>query len=128
MRCHGVLAPNAPLRAQLTALARQPPAPRPDAACAPRAPARYLRALLLARIYELSPLRCALCRGEMRIIAFLTHEPAIHSTLTHLGEPTAPPKVAPARGPPLWEQAAQFHWDHTPAPAPEYVFDQRVSG
>jgi hypothetical protein len=27
----------------------------------------------------------------------------------------------------MWEQAAQFHWDDTPAPAPEYVFDQRVS-
>jgi hypothetical protein len=34
-RYHGVLAPNEPLRAQVTALARQPPAPLPDAAIAP---------------------------------------------------------------------------------------------
>jgi hypothetical protein len=44
-RYHGVLAPNAPLRAQVTALARQPPAPLPEAAHA-RSPARYLWALL----------------------------------------------------------------------------------
>ena len=63
----------------------------------------------------------------MRIIAFVTDRQAIHSILTYLGEPTAPPEVAPARGPPLWEQAAQFHWDDTPTTAPEYAFDQRVS-
>jgi hypothetical protein len=63
----------------------------------------------------------------MRLIAFVTDAPLIHSILTYLGEPTTPPEVAPARGPPLWEQAAQFHRDDTPAPAPEYVFDQRLS-
>ena len=63
----------------------------------------------------------------MRIIAFVTDRPAIHCILSSLGEPTAPPEVAPARGPPLWEQAAQFHRDDIPAPVPEYVFDQRVS-
>jgi hypothetical protein len=51
----------------------------------------------------------------MRIIAFVTGRPAIHSILSYLGEPTAPPEVAPARGPPLWEQATQLHWDDTPA-------------
>ena len=64
-RYHGVLAPNAPLRAQVTALAPQRPAPLPNAAPAPhaptRSPARYLWALLLARIYEVLPLRCARC-------------------------------------------------------------------
>jgi hypothetical protein len=63
----------------------------------------------------------------MRNIAFVTAAPTIHSILTYLGEATAAPEVATARGPPLWEQAAQLHWDDTPAPAPEYVFDQRVS-
>jgi hypothetical protein len=28
---------------------------------------------------------------------------------------------------PLGEQRAQSHWDDTPAPAPESVFDQRLS-
>ena len=100
-----------------------------------RSPACYLRAALLARMSEVLPLRCLLCGSEMRVIAFVTDEPAIHSILGYLGEPTAPPEacpglrsgVAPARGPPLWEQAAQFHWDDAPPPAPELVFDQRVS-
>jgi hypothetical protein len=129
-RYHGVLAPNAPLRAQVSAWARTPhpqlPAFPPVQQPA-RGPAHYLWAVLLARIYELLPLRCALCGGEMRIIAFVIEEPAIHSILTYLRQPTAPPELAPARGPPLWEQAAQFYWHDIPAPAPEYGFDQRVS-
>jgi hypothetical protein len=54
----------------------------------------------------------------MRIIAFVTDYPAIHCILTYVGEPTAPPEVAAARGAPLWQQAAQLHWDDSPAPAP----------
>ena len=132
-RYHGVLAPNAPLRAQVTALARQPPATLPDPAHAPHAPARspahYLWAALLARIYETFPLLCPDCAGPVRIIAFLTQPASVNALLSHLGEPTAPPKVAPARGPPLWEQALEPlpRWDDSPAPAPEYVFDQQLS-
>ena len=132
-RYHGVLAPNAPLRAQVTALARQPPATLPDPAHAPHAPARspagYWWAMLLARIYELFPLRCARCGGEMRIIAFVTDAPALNTILQHLGEPTRPPAVAPARGPPLWDSVAEPvpRWDDSPAHVPEFVFDQRLS-
>ena len=101
-RYHGVLAPNAPVRAQVRALARQAPAPRPAAAPVPRAPERsspahILWAVLLARSYVLLPLRCALCGSEMGITAFVTDEPAIHCILTYLGEPAAAPEVAPAR-------------------------------
>ena len=99
------------------------PAPRPE-----RSPARLLWALLLARIYEILPLRCMLCGGEMRIIAFVTGAPALQSILTHLGEPTSPPAVARARGPPLWDPAPEpVAHDEAPAPVPEYVFDQRLS-
>ena len=125
-----MLAPNAPLRAQVTAWARPPNPQLPAVAPAQphqRAPAHYLWAMLLARIYEVLPLRCALCGGEMRIIAFVTERPAIHTILSYLGEPTTPPELAPARGSPQWQQATALHRDDTPAPAPEYVFDQRVS-
>ena len=77
-RYHGVLAPHSPLRAQVTAWARPPSPPLPAAHPAQhpeRSPARYLWALLLARIYEILPLRCTLCGAEMRIIAFVTHAP-----------------------------------------------------
>ena len=85
--------------------------------------------MLLARIDEIFPLRCALCGGQMRIIAFITQAPALPSILTHLGEPTTPPALARARGPPLWDQAAEplAHWADSPAPLPEFAFDQRLS-
>jgi hypothetical protein len=101
---------------------------RPSRAPPERSPTRYVWALLLARIYEILPLRCSLCGGEMRIIAFVTDAPARLSILTYLGEPATAPEVAPARGPPLWEQALEPlpHWQDTPAPVPEFVFDQRL--
>jgi len=68
-----VLAPNAPLRAAVTALAREPAAAQP-ADAAPvggeehyRSPARYLWAMLIARIYEVFPLVCRHCGAEMRM-------------------------------------------------------------
>ena len=38
--------------------------------------AHYLWAVLIARIYEVFPLLCPLCGGQMRIIAFITHSAA----------------------------------------------------
>ena len=58
---------------------------------------RYAWALLLARIYEVFPLRCPSCGAAMRIIAFIIAAP--RAILSHLGEPTAPPCLAPARVP-----------------------------
>jgi len=62
---------------------------------------RYVWPLLLARIYEVLPLLCPKCGGEMRIIAFITEGTVIREILRHLGEPTSPPRLMPARGPPL---------------------------
>ena len=98
-RYYGVLAPNAPLRSAVTALAgagaETPRAETPAAAAAVPAPtppsaspevaeesihcraARYAWALLLARIYEVFPLLCPKCGAEMRIIAFITEAPAV---------------------------------------------------
>ena len=39
----------------------------------------------------------------MPIIAFITDAPTVRDILVHLGEPTASPRIAPARGPPLWD-------------------------
>jgi len=77
-RYYGVLAANAPLRAALTALAPEAGVAQPmessgeESTETPlRAPARYLRAMLLARIYEAFPLRCPTCGTEMHILAFI---------------------------------------------------------
>jgi hypothetical protein len=65
----------------------------------------------------------------MRIIAFITDPSTLHDILLHLGEPTAPPRVAPARGPPLGDMpdAGAGTFDRHTQPAPEYEFDQRIA-
>jgi hypothetical protein len=85
----GVLAPNAPLRTALTALApaatTAPRAlnPQPTAEPARRGAARYAWALLLASIYEVFPLVCPHCGGAVRIIAFITDGPTVRDILVH---------------------------------------------
>ena len=66
---------STPLRAAVTALARAPAATPEQPAVAAlaggeehrRSPARYLWAMLIARIYEAFPLACPQCGTEMRI-------------------------------------------------------------
>ena len=118
----GVLAPNARLRQAVTATAGPAAAtlqllseaqqemglgeatPDPTSAANPlrRAAARCW-ALLLARIYECLPLRCPRCSQPMRLIAFIIEPPVIERILTHIGQPTTPPPVLPARSPPQGE-------------------------
>ena len=68
----------------------------------------------------------------MRIIAFINDAGTVKKILDHIGESTQPPRIAPARGPPLWEAAAEPaqndpQWDWSARPAPEIEFDQRVA-
>ena len=118
-----MLAPNAP--APTSAASRE--APRH------RAVARYLWAMLLARIYEALPLSCPICHSQMRIIAFINDAGTVKKILDHIGESTQPPRIAPARGPPLWEAAAAEQvendpqWNSSAQPAPEVEFDQRIA-
>ena len=134
-RYYGVLAPNAPWRAAGTALA---PVPAPAVGTpddAPhRAAARYMWAMLLARIYESFPLTCPFCHAEMRIIAFITAPAAVRQMLEHRGEPTRSPRFAPARGPPLWAAVTAAlpgdhdpRWDPSAQSLPEIEFDQRLT-
>ena len=123
-RYHGVFAPNAPLRPLVTerahqdnALAAQQPAPPLPVSTSPTAPAPQAEgakrhtpdttpfrpsrwAALLARIYEVFPLICPTCQAPLTFIAFLTDPESITQILAHIGEPTSPPLLHPARGPP----------------------------
>jgi hypothetical protein len=143
-RYYGVLAPNAPLRAAVTALApeaiaAQPLAPAETSGEEPtetphRSPARYLWAMLLARIYEAFPLTCPKCGAEMRIIAFITEAAPVQRILNHIGEPATPPRIASARGPPQWDDSGavfldeeRFAGDPLAQPEPDFEFDQRIS-
>ena len=53
----------------------------------------------------------------------------IQEIFGHLGEPTSPPRLRPARRPPLWEMqdSGSGVIDPQAQPAPEYEFDQRVA-
>ncbi len=117
----GVLAPNARLRqaviesagpsgATLQILQQaqqkmnlQAGAPEVDGQTHIRKTAARCWALLLARIYECLPLLCPRCSQPMRVIAFIVERPVIEHILTHVGEPTEPPAVLPARAPPQLE-------------------------
>ena len=67
----------------------------------------------------------------MRIIAFVTDTASVTRMLRPLGEPTQPPPVSPARGPPEWvapfDQSPAFDPEAT-EPAPAFEFDQTLSG
>ena len=98
-----------------------------------RQAARYVWALLLARIYEVFPLICPKCGGTMKIIAFVARGhpvdegEAVREILAHLGEPVDPPRIAPARGPQLWETAGTSDNELLIHPLPKYEFDQRIA-
>ena len=165
-RYYGVLAPNSPLRPAVTALAQdavvQPaqvqaePAstaagegarvvshplltqPEPAQPVSAKRPAHYLWAVLIARIYEVFPLLCPICGGPMRIIAFITYSADIRQILDHIGVDAEPPRITPARGPPLWDgcdtqmgegvdDEIEPDWDEAAQPAPDFEADQRVS-
>ena len=174
-RYFGVLAPNALLRDQVTALAQsaqstssssqeiqenaspstpskssepdtQPPSssvspkesidiqnssPSPSSTGSNRASKskRISWAILLARIYEIFPLLCPLCGGTIQIISFVIETPSVRRILEHIGEPMEPPRVSPARGPPIWDE--EINQDSLGDPlaqlAPDYEFDQTIS-
>jgi len=98
------LVANLPLPAPmpLTASPSKPlnPEPQPPPTGASR-PSPW--AALLARIYEAFPLICPACGTALTFIAFLTEPEPITQILAHIGEPTSPPLIHPARGPPQTE-------------------------
>jgi hypothetical protein len=137
-RYHGVLAPNASLRAAVTALAPRASDDLPGADEKKmqehtvedgwRSPARYLWAMLLARLYESTPLVCPNCQADMRIVAFVTDGDSLRHILESIGESADPPPISPARGPPLWEADVEVQplplYDPIAQPGPEFHFDQ----
>ncbi len=150
-RYHGLLAPHARLRSVVVALGRpmleEPELARlaagtggtttkPASTCEPEASgtnrsARISWARLLARIYEVLPLLCPACRGEMRVISFITDTPTVETILHHLALPYRPPPLTPARAPPQ----AELDFDQTsafdpsdPEPLSDPDFDQSPPG
>ena len=91
----------------------------------------YLWAMLMARIYEVFPLVCPQCGGELKIVAFLTEADPIQRLLTYIDEPATPPRIAPARTPPDWLEAdfdqPVLNESEQGEPVPEFEFDQTAN-
>jgi len=106
IRFHGVLAPNAKLRAlvvpQVVPQEPEPPvqaAPPAEceATCAHHRPVRLRWAKLLKRVFEIDVAHCPNCGGELKIIAAIMEQPVIDKILTHLGLQARARPRAPAR-------------------------------
>ncbi len=89
-----------------------------------------------ARVYEVFPLVCPICGGQMRFIAFITHGADIRQIVDHIGVESEPPRITPARVPPLWDDCnaqtddgfqIEPDWDLAAQPAPDFEVDQRMS-
>jgi hypothetical protein len=85
--------------------------------------------MLLARLFESMPPTWPNCGADMRIVAFITDAAPVERILTHIGEPPRPPPIAPARGPPAWDDGPEPvpDWDLFGQPEPDVEFDRRVS-
>ncbi len=99
IRFHGVLAPNAELRALVVPQEPESPAQATqpaqcEANCTHHRPVRLSWARLLKRVFDLDLEHCPDCGGELKIIAAILEPPVIEKILTHLGLQAR----APARG------------------------------
>jgi len=79
-------------------------APSPNARQAKRR-TRSTWAELMLRAFSIDVLTCPHCGGLRELIAFLTDGLVVRKILEHLGLPTEPPRLAPARAPPEFEFA-----------------------
>ena len=74
-----------------------------DASSAERRRLRRQWAQMLRRIFEVDPLTCTNCGGQMKVITFITDPPVVRKILSHLGSRTG---SAAGRGPPDAAEAA----------------------
>jgi hypothetical protein len=85
--------------------------------------------MLIARIYEVFPLVCPQCGGELKIVTFITGADPFQRVLIHIGEPVTPPQFALARGLPEWSEADfdQTYPHDSEQAKPVLEFDQAVN-
>ena len=104
IRFHGVVAPNARLRAQVVPQgpageepAHEEPVLEGTAAGGGARPARIGWARLLARVFDIDVRHCPICgSGQFKIIAAILDRAVIEKILRHLGLDPRPPPRAPA--------------------------------
>jgi hypothetical protein len=104
---HGVLAPNANWRREVVDFGRAKVESEPSASSPRKVAASYNRtwAELMRRGLDLDVLQCPDCGGRLRFVAAIMLSTAIQRILRHLGLPSAPVELAPARAPPELDDA-----------------------
>ncbi len=103
IRFHGVLTPNAKMRAQVVPQEPEPPAQATqpiecNANCAHHRPVQLSWAELLKRVFEIDMEHCPNCGGELKIIAAILEQPLIEKIVMHLELQARAPQRAPAPG------------------------------
>jgi hypothetical protein len=101
---HGVLAPNAGLRAAIVPGAPEKPGDDADHH-AHESPTRMGWARLLKRVFDIDLEHCPQCGGDLKIIAAIEKPVVIVKILTHLGLPARAPPRSPARSLSLFQAA-----------------------
>jgi hypothetical protein len=104
---HGILAPNAKWRRKVVRFGRAQVESEPSASSPGKATASYNRtwAELMRRGLDIDALECPGCGGRMRFVAAIMLSSAIRRILRHLGLPSDPVKLEPARAPPELDDA-----------------------
>ncbi|MBN4050210.1 hypothetical protein JYT28_00480 [Desulfobulbus sp. AH-315-M07] len=74
--------------------------PTPSATGQPCKRRHHLWADLMRRTFAIDVLACDQCGGRLRLIATIESPTAIRAILEHLGLPSDPPALTPARAPP----------------------------
>jgi hypothetical protein len=66
---------------------------------------------------------------EKMSAALITEAAPVQRILTHTGGPSRPPPIAPARGPPAWDDdlGPVPDWGLLGQPEPDVAFDQRIA-
>ena len=104
---HGVLAPNAKWRREVVNFGR-PRVERASSATTPKkvaAPYNRTWAELMRRGLDIDVLQCPDCGGRLRFVGAIMLSSAIRRILRHLGLPSDPVELAPARAPPELDDA-----------------------
>ena len=108
IRFHGVLAPNAKLRALVVPQGPEQPGRSTEVATGTECEAEHIQgrpgriswARLLKRVFDIDMQHCPNCGGgELKIIAAILERPVIEKILEHLGLQPQPPPRAPADEP-----------------------------
>ncbi len=120
MRYYGALGPCSPLRAAvnaatkgkatseeleagytMTVIGRATREARKAASAALRSWAACVR-----KVFEVDPVRCAKCGGEMKLVAVVLNDGELDRILAHEGWPVEFPKTKPSRSPPRREESS----------------------